>query len=368
MRDQLKNLSQIGGNIDEDQVVRIVSSVCRKIQKLTNSKIIRVFRKESAKASILMVPFVVESESISEAETIPVSSDTPHGVVSWCVHHDKIVWLEGLHQHDAQKPARNLATDEDIDADYLDFSFNPNSLLALPLKTGGELMGVIIIETDQEDRFNEDILEQFNGICTYFGKLIAKVAAFEIQRKDTSGAIENFLTAIQDYEFPESLKRGRERNAFIARPFTDECNIVAECIHKTAEESEIKAESYNPQQGGGIVILDIISLIHEAHFFIVDLTSLNWNVMMEIGVILSKVENHNRCLFIRNKDDDSEELPFNIASFSVWNYEYDSTKKQLNLWAPGSTSSVVFSTVLKEQIISQIESDPDYQASKPYVK
>lgn len=360
---ELQNLSQSAATVNSDQVERVMTSVCRKIDEFLNAKLIRVYRKDRARTATLLKPFAIISDGEVHVETISIA-DQPQGVISWCVHKEEPVWIEDLQRLDKETPALNRATDAEIPSEYLEFSYNPDSVLVLPLKAEGELIGVIVIELDRSNVFTEAIFNEFEKICISLGRLLCNSNIHQNHLADTTKAIEQFLNSLLGYEFPNTLKTGNIRTGFIARPFNGRQDLVGSVISDDFKKARTKAIHYQPLPNSGMVVLGIIEQIRNAHFYVVDLTDLNRNVLLEFGLILSNEKNESKCLLIRDKED-KEDLPFDVVGFPVHRYQFNSANSTLDVWTSGGEVSESFYDVL-QRFLEGLESDPEFRAAKPY--
>lgn len=262
----ITNLSLSVATTSEEQAERVVTAVCRKIEDFLHTKMIRVYKKDRSKTSVLLKPFAVISEGDPDVPIISIEN-TPQGVISWCVHNEKGVWLENLHNHNSSSPIQNKATDEQIDAEYLEFTFEPDSILVCPLKTEGELVGVIVIELDSSNILTKDIVDEFSRVFTSLGRLLYKSNMHNSQLKDTTRAVEQFLSSLHGFKFPDTLKTGHVRTGFIARPYGGEFDNVGNALMDYFKRGEVKASHYEPLPNSGLVVLGIMERIRNAHFF-----------------------------------------------------------------------------------------------------
>ena len=363
MFNELQNLSQSVATVNLDQVERVITAVCRKIDEFLNTKLIRVYRKTRARTATLLTPFAIISEGDLHVETISIAGE-PQGIISWCVHKEEPIWIEDLQRLDTQSPAQNRATNDQIPSEYLELSYNPDSIMVLPMKAEDNLIGVLIVELDRSNVFTEAIFLEFERICISLGRLLNKANIHNNHLMDTARAIERFLNSLLGYNFPSTLKTGNVRTGFIARPFDGQMDSIGSVISESFKKARTKAIHYQPLPKTGIVVLGIIEQIRNAHFFVVDLTGLNRNVLLELGLILSNEKNEAKCLLIRDKDD-KEDLPFDVVGFPVHRYKFNSSSSTLDVWTSGGEISESFYDVL-QRFLDGLESDPEFRTAKPY--
>lgn len=100
--------------------------------------------------------------------------------------------------------------------------------------------------------------------------------------------------------------------------------------------------------------------IRDAHFGIVDITSCNSNVMLELGMmmILGK-----KFILFRRRDDDHS-LPFDIRNYQC--YQYEVRRNGICTWNPGDTKPIPIEEVLNS-FIPELYREPDFRDAKPYI-
>src|SRR5207249_10934541 len=85
---------------------------------------------------------------------------------------------------------------------------------------------------------------------------------------------------------------------------------------KTAFGSvDVQATEYRPS-GREYVVEEMIEQINAAHFGIVDVTSLNANVLIETGLMIGI----NKPLIILRDKRDAQPIPFNIRARQIFQY------------------------------------------------
>lgn len=231
------------------------------------------------------------------------------------------------------------------------------------MKSDGELLGVLVIELDRSSVFTEAIYEEFNRICLSLGRLLSKANTHSNQLRDTTRAIEHFLNSLRGYAFPDTLRTGNLRTGFIARPFDGIFDAVGNAVSEYFKQLRIRAIHYQPQPNSGLVVLGIIEQIRNAHFFVVDLTGLNQNVLLELCLILSESKNQPKCLLIRDMQDQSD-LPFDVVGFPVHRYQFNSADTTLDVWTAGGEASESFGGILR-RLLENLESDPEFHNARP---
>ncbi len=231
---------------------------------------------------------------------------------SWVYRYRQPVWIEDIKSKDLKKPAKNEATGEDIDPLYLNIFQDTDSIMAVPLIFRDVTWGIYSIELPISGKFTEEVLDVLERIAKSIALIIWKADTFELNQGQTANAIRLFTDSILEYGFQENLTP--YRSGFIARPFTPEFNNLEACVTNFLEKRQIQARRYVYRQGTGIVIEDIMRQIRSSHFGIIDVTSLNPNVMVELGMFMVL---RKKFLILRRQGDTTELPPFDIRSYHV---------------------------------------------------
>ncbi|MEO0352666.1 MAG: hypothetical protein AAF282_21705 [Cyanobacteria bacterium P01_A01_bin.15] len=149
------------------------------------------------------------------------------------------------------------------------------------------------------------------------------------------------------------------RSGFIARPFrTDEADFLEleECTRDFLSSHQIQAKRYIHPPGKDYILSELMNQIRDAHFGIVDITTCNSNVMLELGMmmILGK-----KFILFRQRED-THSLPFDIRNYQC--YQYEVWRNGICTWNPGDDNPISIKEVLRRFLRKKL---PVIQAPKP---
>jgi hypothetical protein len=106
------------------------------------------------------------------------------------------------------------------------------------------------------------------------------------------------------------------RTGFIARPFEEKFDYISNAVEAVFRKNRIRAATYRNVAGSTLVVSEMLVQINSAHFGIADITSLNSNVLFEIGAMIAVGK---PLVIMRGKNDDAS-LPFDIAGYDCYRY------------------------------------------------
>jgi hypothetical protein len=119
--------------------------------------------------------------------------------------------------------------------------------------------------------------------------------------------------------FANSQLNPQAGNCFVIMPFAQEFDEVYETIREVMESRELNFNCFRADelQGGGHIILDILTRIAQAEIIIADLTGMNPNVFYELGIaqMVKDVEK----VFLLSQDLAS--IPFDVRIFRCIEYK-----------------------------------------------
>jgi hypothetical protein len=101
------------------------------------------------------------------------------------------------------------------------------------------------------------------------------------------------------------------------RPFEKSFEFIGKNIEEAFRSRQTQARVYRPTAGDHSVTQEMLNQINSAHFGIADITFLNQNVLIEVGVMIGI----GKPLVIMKKIDDKMSIPFNIAGRQCFLYE-----------------------------------------------
>ena len=115
---EIIELSEIAGIVSDEHANRVIAAVCRKISHSIPTKLIRVYRKETAQNHEILIPIAgITNEDVTQnLENISIG-ERPQGVLSWCVHNKEPLWLEDVSSANEETGIRDKLSDRLIDRD-----------------------------------------------------------------------------------------------------------------------------------------------------------------------------------------------------------------------------------------------------------
>jgi hypothetical protein len=147
--------------------------------------------------------------------------------------------------------------------------------------------------------------------------LIWKSTVSETIRRQTSEAIQEFQV-VSGGLLPTL---NPHRTGFIARPFHPDFEPISGAIEGVFKRKRIRATRYIPVITK-IVLTEMLLQIRSAHFGVADVTSLNRNVLIELGAMIAL----GKPLVVIRKITDDPTLPFDIGGIDCFRYRTEDGK------------------------------------------
>lgn len=346
MLQKLDQLSRALGVLTTEEAKQVIDAVNRKIaDSRLHPHVIRLYWRQSAQEGVILEPIsFINNSSADDPKPFPLH-DQPAGELSWVYHNDAPLWVEDCGSHDREAPLRNLATDEDLPPDYFDFPYEPDSMMAVPLSIRDQVKGVFSIELPRSGRFNSDFLKTLQEISRALVLILWNADTHDYNLYQTRRAIDQFHQSIEGdrISIEPRLKTG-----FFARPFTEDSAEVEGKIMELLEGRDVIVRHYQPQDGGRVVVEDLLQEIGDSQFGIADLTGASPNVLIEIGVLISQ---DKKFLLLRERGDDSGtqvHRPFNLNLYQIYEYQIKKPEGELQVWDPANRRYDRFESVLDE--------------------
>lgn len=330
-----------------------VRAVCNKLKEIIkDAYIVDVYWKRNGGSSqYILDPFVsIRSEIAEKAGMVIVSEKT--GILPWVQEKGKIAWIDEVKNKDWDNPVLNLAAIDGIKAEKKPISendikvekqpkseikelesnqnayiqpspklnnFSPQTecIMAYPLKHRNQVWGVLSIELTKPKEFDSKINLELYQTAKLLASLLWK---FDVQRQnaeDTKEAVVEFMKTISK-PVEDVIPLTLNPSGFLARPFDEEgkFDLVERAIQYCIPHIEI---FHYMDQGKDLIIKEIKEHIHKSHFCIADITGLNVNVMIELGMMMIDKDKHNKIIIIKNFKDKTK-IPFDITQHPVYHY------------------------------------------------
>ena len=292
-------------------------------------------------------------------------------VLAWAVRKCKPLWLVDIKDRTTGQVV-NRAIDQTIDAgelwpqdeedigpfneDVSELAPSTNAVIVVPIVYRQKLRGLIVAEASGQREFSIADVQTLTDLGQPTGILLWKLDSHEHNSEQTKEAISSFKRSVD----PTTARLNPYQTGFIARPFEDPFNPVAERLSAVFSAEQIRATEYRHPPGGGIVVEEMMNQIAAAHFGVVDLTGLNDNVLVELGILMGLSK---PLVIMRNKADDAE-LPFNISGYHVYGYALD--KQNLRFWEPGQANPRPASQVVSDFIAEKLANDEAFNNARKW--
>ena len=362
MIDMLRELEKLSLTIDfltRDEARHILDIVNQRVKENLNAHIIDVLWKQEGRFHDILQPFAsINNSRRGDLKPFEVSKES-QGVWPWIYNHRAPIWIEDIHNQDLSKPIQNLATTDPLEPPALDFFSDTDSIVAVPLFFRDALWGIYSVELPMSNVLSIETLEMLKRFSRPMANLIWKADAHELNDFQTTKAIAQFKETVRKSKW----HLNPYRTGFIARPFrTDEAGFLEleECTRDFLSSHQIQAKRYIHPPGKDYILSELMNQIRDAHFGIVDITTCNSNVMLELGMmmILGK-----KFILFRQRDD-NHSLPFDIRNYQC--YQYEIRRNGICTWNPGDANPIPIEEVLNS-FIPELYRDPDFRDAKPYI-
>lgn len=346
---ELRSISMTLNTVNIEHARRLIESVNKSLANTLNAHIIDVlWSKEAEQGKINLEPITsYDRTSRNYAKPDFVRDEELSNLWSYVFLNAKPVWIENIKKHDMSASAINLATPggtDLIEPRFLHFQRETDSFMAIPLLYRGPVRGIYCVELPDSGRLNLAVLRLLERLAEPIKTILWKADIRKVSDEQVDRAINDFVDSISNYSFQNSLKP--HKVGFIARPFGPEFDSLEVCIKRVLTDYDASAQHYNYTPGGGYVIDDLIRQMSSSQFGIADITNLNSNVLLELGMMMKVFD--KRLLILRRKDDKND-LPFDLRPFQCYQYEL-TEGSEVRVWEPGSYEFEPLEPKLKEFI------------------
>ena len=315
--------------VSEKQAKEIITIVLDKIKVDANAAIAEVWIIEHGQNNDILKSYVRRSEpGIPIPQNISLT-ETATGLLVWVAEKKQPIWINDIEE--GAKSGRNLLTDKTIDGRYFNLYDRTRAFAAVQVEYRDQLRAILTVEVTDENRLEKRHVDILREISEATGILIWKASVFIENEKQTDDAMEYLRTA----DTKPSQPSARHRTGFIARPFEKSFDFIGRNIEDAFRSRQVQATIYRPAADSPFVAQEMLEQISIAHFGIADITSLNQNVLIEIGVMIGI----SKPTIILKRKDDNSSIPFNIAGRQCFLYEqtgeeifiYDAALKKMHL-------------------------------------
>jgi len=321
MLQELEDVCNTLDKVTESDAKHIMSHINSRLKKILNAEIIDVLYKEEERENVTLKPLSSLVASGTRAEAIQWTiSENSKGIWPRVFYEKKTAWLENIKElKKAKAPGKSPAVSPEIieEIKYEDVSqifSNTESIICLPLVFERESIGVFCVELSRSGSFNPQIYEFLRRLSVSYACLAWKLLAFIVSRKHINMTLEHLRSTISDDAIRDHISVSGD--GIMLRPFGDECNDICRCVTGGFEKYGYQLEHFVAMSGRSIID-DLKTALRLSPFGVVDITGLNPNVLLELGmmIILGKE------VMILKSGDDEADLPFDIRVEQVDHYE-----------------------------------------------
>ncbi|MGB7087729.1 MAG: hypothetical protein WBD47_19380 [Phormidesmis sp.] len=361
MFNKLEELSLTLDFLTKNEADQIIESVNSSIQQLLNSHIIDVLWKEEGKNATILRPFSSTTNSRrGKAKACEIREDSI-GIWAWVYQNKAPIWLENIKRtiELSEETIKNEISGKEVEVARLDMFEDTDSIMAFPLFFRDTLWGIYCIELPISSRLSLEVLEFLKRVSRPMARIVWKADAHELNDQQTTEAINNFKRAVEHYNFQQILNP--YRTGFVARPFDRRFEDIYDCIVKYLAENEIQVQQYTHRPGSDFVVSEIMEQVSQAQFGIADITGINPNVMLELGMMMVL---RKKLILLRRHDDESV-LPFDIKPYHC--YEYEIHSQGIRIFNPSSSRPETLDSVLAN-FIKELYGDLSFAQAKPFLR
>lgn len=326
--------------VEEEHERRIVTAVVRKLSQLAEDGLFRVYKVRRHEGNFVLDLIAHAGPKVGIRPTIWIDKIQKKGALSWCLDYgpnERGFWVENIRSAVEVGKLRNKLTNKEIGEDYTDFIEDPSAIVAIPLRSTNEsIIGVLAVQFEKDREISNLFVEILITISSEIARIMRKASETYNYIRNSTDAVEGFLDDILDIELSPDLLSKKPAVGFIARPFSHEFNEIGERVEAYFKEKNIMVSTFDPDRAGGIAAEQIVAQIKASRFGIADITGLNPNVLMEIGVMIAE----GKHVVILKKFDDSPKIPFNVSGYYAHLYrvtpsgEIEAKKPDENVFRP----------------------------------
>jgi hypothetical protein len=360
--EQLEQVCFAVGSVREPDAEKVIDAVNRKLGTLLNAHVIKLYWKQEAdRGGVILRPvsYINEAE-VPDPQPFSITSEC-RGVLEWVFATGRPLWLQDVQRQYRDETVVNLATDEPVATELLQFADPPQSdaMIVVPLRERGVTHGLYSIELPSSRGLNPRVKSLVERLGRALGTMLYNADVFEYDMRKSGRAINQFLNSVQSFSFDRVLLDQDWRTTFVARPYKDEFLRVQQVVEHLLLSKGIRARHYE-SENRQYVVNEIIGQIRNSHFCIADLTGNNLNVVAEVGMMMVL---NKKPLVLRRKGDDSP-IPFDLSQFSFWEYELGRDDGLL-VQSPAAGRLVPFDEVL-ERFLNELPPENGFFLAKEW--
>jgi hypothetical protein len=311
LHEEYSRLAKSVDYVSDDQAKQIIGIVLDKLKDHLGAVIVDVWLRTPGGGGVdILMNYLRRCDPLTPPPQPIAITESATGLLVWIAEERKPVWLDDIPAH--AKSGVNRLTDQVIEGRYFNLYDRTRAFAGFPIEYRGQGCAILTAETAVVGRIKSFHIDLMKILSEPTGILIWKGGVFEEMRKHTNEAINDFRNSkvfgpLNPY-----------RTGFIARPFEDRFDLMSKAVEKIFQNQRIRATVYRPAPGGRLIVDEMMTQIDSSHFGIADITSLNDNVLIEVGAMLAA---RKPLIVMRNRSDENTPLPFDIAGRQCYLYE-----------------------------------------------
>jgi hypothetical protein len=314
--DEYIRLAKTIDYLSEDQVRQIITPVADKLKQETGAMIVDIWLRSPGQDAIDILHNFIRRKEPHVPDTQDIAlHDQATGLLAYVANKRRSVWVEEL-RPGLESTVNRLPPNEVIEGRFMNFYDKTLAFAAVPVIYQSNNSAILTIELAGISGIRDFHIDLLKAIAEPTGILLWKALFFTDIRKHADEAISGFRDSIAR----DSKILNPYRTGFIARPFDGRSESICKLIERKFQEKRVRATTYKNTLGTPAVVTEeLLAQIASAHFGVADLTGLNDNVLMELGALLAS---NKQLLLIRASAEKDTKLPFNIAAYQVYLYEF----------------------------------------------
>jgi hypothetical protein len=353
LQEEYVRLAKSVDNISEEQTKQIISTVLDKLKAEVRAIIVDVWTREPGRDGIdILVPYLRRSDPQVPGPQHIALAERATGLLVWVAETRNPVWLDDI---PAQATSGvNRLTGQTIEDRHFNLYDGTRAFAAVPMQYRGQF-AILTVEVSVPSLLKSFHIDLLKALAEPTGILIWKSGVAEAIRKHTNEAIQEF----RDASGGLAPTLNPYRTGFIARPFDRKFDYISNAIEALFKKKRIRATTYRSVAGSALVVSEMLFQINSAHFGIADITSLNSNVLFEIGAMIAV----NKPLVIMRGKSDEAPLPFDIAGYECYRYAIANDK----ILILDATSQIPLEEFVGDFISQRLVMDRTFRDAKEYV-
>ncbi|MCA1456979.1 hypothetical protein I6F35_27795 [Bradyrhizobium sp. BRP22] len=352
-QEEYARLAKSVDNISEEQAKQIIGSVLAKLKEEARAIIVDVWVRETGQGGVdILVPYLRRSDPHVPGTQNIALTEKATGLLVWVAETQKPVWLHDIPVQATS--AVNRLTGQVVEGRHFNLYDGTRAFAAVPIRYRGHF-AILTIEVAVASVLQSFHIDLMKALSEPTGILIWKSGVSEAIRMQTNEAIQEF----RDVSGGLAPTLNPYRTGFIARPFDHKFDYISNAIETVFGRKRIRTATYRSVAGSALIVSEMLVQINSAHFGVADITSLNSNVLFEIGAMIAIGK---PLVIMRNKTDEAP-LPFDIAGYDCYTYVVAGD----NIVIFDATSQTPLEEFMANFISERLVMDRAFRDAKEYV-